>query len=52
MHKRSLVGILEGLKKVDIIEELDDFFYPKWTFKRRRIPEDILNAERAKIKWE
>lgn len=39
MHKRSLIGILEGLKKIDVIEEDDSYYYPKWkkiTFKRER----------------
>jgi len=30
IHKRSMVGILEGLTKVQLIEERDSYYYPKW----------------------
>ena len=30
MHKRSLMGILEGLKNLGIIFEDDSFYYPGW----------------------
>jgi hypothetical protein len=30
MHKRSLMGILEGLKSLNIIFEEDGYYYPEW----------------------
>ncbi len=30
IHKRSMIGIIEGLKKVGLIEEVDECYYPKW----------------------
>lgn len=30
MHKRSLLGILEGLKSLQIISEEDGFYFPAW----------------------
>lgn len=30
MHKRSLMGILEGLKGLGIIVEENSFYYPGW----------------------
>ena len=30
IHKRSVIGILEGLKKIGLIYEIDDWFYPAW----------------------
>lgn len=30
VHKRSIIGILEGLKKVGLIYEVDEWFYPAW----------------------
>ena len=30
MHKRSLMGILEGLKSLEIVFEKEGFYYPAW----------------------
>lgn len=30
MHKRSLMGILEGLKSLEIIAEVDGIYQPGW----------------------
>lgn len=37
MHKRSLLGILEGLKSLQIISEEDGFYFPAWVDEERRI---------------
>lgn len=36
MHKRSLLGILEGLKSLQIISEEDGFYFPAWVDEERR----------------
>ena len=33
MHKRSLMGILEGLKGLEIVIEEDGIYYPNWAQK-------------------
>lgn len=30
MHKRSLLGILEGLKNLEIVAHEEGYFYPSW----------------------
>lgn len=37
IHKRSVLGILEGLKKIGVIEEVEGWFYPKWVKVERRV---------------
>lgn len=36
MHKRSLLGILEGLKSLQIISEEEGYYFPGWVDEESR----------------